>query len=63
MDEGQIIEDAYANTSRVLYSVFSQSHIAANGDAQQEAKAEEAFQKGVLRARKVRDRALELLPQ
>lgn len=63
MDERQIIESAYADTVHILYSVLLESYTAANGDTKAEAKAEEAFQKGILRARHVRDRALVLLPK
>ncbi len=53
---------AYEESLKVLFSTFFASYTAALGDPEREAEAETRFQRGVVHARYVRDRALALLP-
>lgn len=56
----EIIEAAYEGTISQLYSIFFESMSAAHSEETKK-HAEEGFRRGVHQARKVRDRALQLI--
>ena len=63
MKEQEAIDQAYQATLAGLFNVFFSSYTAAKGDAAGEQQAEEHFQKGILHARHVYSRAIDLLAQ
>ena len=62
MTESDLIKAAYAETIKNIYNVFFDSIAGASGDNVAESHAEQAFQRGIALARRVRDRALALIP-
>lgn len=61
MGEADIIKQAHNEAIAALFKVFSDSYGIAQNDADRKA-AEDRFRNGILKARKVRDAALELIP-
>ena len=61
MNDEETIVTAYAAAVSNLYKVMLTSYATAAGNQQVERRADEAFQAGLELARKVRDRALELV--
>ena len=62
MTDADLIKAAYTDTIKNIYNVFFDSFAGAGGDAVAESHAEQAFQRGIALARRVRDRALALTP-
>jgi len=60
--ERQIIEQAFEETIKNLFSVFFDSYTIAKGDPAGEQQAEATFRSGILHARHIRDRALAIIP-
>jgi hypothetical protein len=58
----EIILQGYAESLQVVYRGFFVAYTDAQTDPQGEQEAEQRFCAGVLHARHIRDRALELLP-
>lgn len=61
MKDQDIILTAYQDTLKQVYVTFSSSYVAAKNPADMQ-QAERLFVAGVTTARKIRDRALALLP-
>ena len=62
MQHEEHINAAYAETIQSLYKIMMSSYSFAKGDAQLERKADGAFEAGVALARRVRERAVALVP-
>ena len=60
MADPEIINEAYADTLKGLFSVFFDSSVTAKTPADQ-SQAEQQFQAGVHKAREVRDKAIALV--
>jgi hypothetical protein len=60
MTDSDIINEAYADTVKNLFSVFFDSSVIAKTPADQ-TQAEQQFQAGVRKAREVRDKAMALV--
>jgi len=60
--EQQIIEQAFEETIKNLFTVFFGSYTIAKGDSTGEQQAEANFSNGILHARHIRDRALAIIP-
>ena len=60
MTDSDIINEAYEDTIKQLFSVLFDSSVTAQTPAAQ-AQAEQRFQDGVRKARQVRDRAIALV--
>lgn len=61
MTDRELIGSGYQDTITVLYRRFFDSYLVADDDEARE-HAEKAFQRGVQKAREIRDRALAILP-
>lgn len=61
MNNQEIIEAAYQNAVKDLFAMFFDSLTAANGDEDQERRADERFARGIAIAKNARTRALRLL--
>jgi hypothetical protein len=61
MDDKAHVLEAYGAAIQLLFKVFFESYIAAQGNTEKECHAEQCFKGGVTRARHARDRALALL--
>jgi hypothetical protein len=61
MSDQDIIRGAYQQNVTAVYNTFVASFNAAEDD-QQRTQAEQLFQRGIRRAREIRDRALAILP-
>jgi len=61
MTDREIIGSAYQETVSVVYRTFFDAYLAADDD-EQRAQAEKTFQRGIQKAREIRDRALVILP-
>ena len=61
MTDREIIGGAYQDTIALVYSRFFDAYLVADDDEQRE-HAEKAFQRGIQKAREIRDRALAILP-
>jgi hypothetical protein len=61
MDDKAHVLEAYGAAIQLLFKVFLESYIAAQGNTEEERNAEQRFKRGVTHARHVRDRALALL--
>lgn len=57
----KLIQSAYEDAIKGLYSKLFDGYAAAGGDVAQEQQADQNFSKGVELARKARDRAIALL--
>ena len=62
MSETQCIQEAFESRLQLIFASFFQSYNDAQGDTAKEKKAEDVFRNGVTFSRRVRDRALALLP-
>jgi hypothetical protein len=62
MNERECIQEAFESRIKLIFASLLQSYNDAQGDAAKEKKAEDAFRNGVAFSRRVRDRALTLLP-
>ena len=62
MNERECIQEAFESRIKSLFASFLQSCTDAQGDAAKEKKAEDAFRNGIAFSRRIRDRALALLP-
>ena len=62
MSDADYIEQAYSESIKQVFKVFFHALANAGSDTQKEEVAERAFKVGVVLARKVRDKALEILP-
>jgi len=63
MTDADIIQSAYADALKKLFSVYFEALATAAGDAAAEARAASDFGRGVAIARKARDRAAALVAQ
>ncbi len=63
MDDKVHVMEAYGATVQLMFRVFFESFTAAQGNTEEERKAQERFKAGVAHARHVRDRAVALLQQ
>jgi hypothetical protein len=61
MTDREIIGSSYQDTVALVYRRFFDSYLVADDD-EQRAHAEQAFQRGIQKAREIRDRALAILP-
>ena len=61
MNDQQAIVESYQDLVRIVFSQFYQASILAK-TSEDAAKAEQIFQTGIAFARRVRDRAIALLP-
>ncbi len=62
MNETECIQEAFESRIQLIFGSFLQSYNDAQGDTAKEKKAEDVFRNGVTFSRRVRDRALALLP-
>lgn len=60
--EKETIESAYAAKVKVLYDTMLSSYLAADGNKAMEKKADDAFKAGLAIAKRVREKAISLLP-
>ena len=61
MDENKAIDSAYSSAIQNLFNVLSSSYLVANGDPNEEKKADLAFQQGLAFNQKVYKKAKELI--
>jgi hypothetical protein len=61
MNDQETVLDAYKDTLKQVYTTFFTGYVSADNPADQ-AQAEKLFVTGVTIARRIRDRALALLP-
>ena len=61
MTDRELIGSGYQDTIALLYRRFFDSYLVADDDEERE-HAEKAFQRGVQKAREIRDRAMAILP-
>ena len=61
MNDQQMITESYQDLVKIVFTQFYQASILAKSP-EDSAKAEQIFQTGITFARRVRDRALALLP-
>jgi hypothetical protein len=61
MTDRELIGSGYQDTIAVLYRRFFDAYLVADDDEERE-HAEKAFQRGVQKAREIRDRAMAILP-
>jgi hypothetical protein len=62
VSERDLIEEAFGNTIKTLFSEFFHAYTAARGDEVGERQAEQIFSAGITHARHVRARAIAVLP-
>ena len=62
MNERECIQEAFESRIKLIFVSFLQSYNDAQGNVAKEKTAEDAFRNGIAFSRRVRDRALALLP-
>jgi len=62
MSDKDYIEEAYSESIKQVFKVFFHAFANAGSNTEKEEVAERAFKVGVVLARRVRDRALDILP-